>query len=250
MGTVLKLLKQKSGFYYAQMPDGYLGWIDTSNVYITDQFGIEKWQNSSKVIVNSFYGIVWKFPDRYSDTICSVVLGCILKRTEKINDEWIQVELPNGKQGFLLNSIADDFQTWISTRIFTPDNIQKTAQSFLGIPYLWGGNSVKGFDCSGFVKTVYMLNGQQLPRDADQQSNIGKRINAEKNFKLLRKGDLLFFANASKKTKRKVGHVAIYLGDLLFIHSDKYVQYCSFDTKSQYYNPRLVKRFLYANRLF
>ena len=56
----------------------------------------------------------------------------------------------------------------------SPETIVATAYRFFGVPYLWGGTSVKGMDCSGFTKTVYFLNGVLLPRDASQQVARGR----------------------------------------------------------------------------
>lgn len=90
----------------------------------------------------------------------------------------------------------------------------KTAQDFIGVPYLWGGTSSDtGFDCSGLTMTVYQLNGLNLPRSSASQYESGSPV---ENINDLKKGDLVFFA---LKQKNKVSHVGIYLGDGDFIHA-------------------------------
>jgi len=88
-----------------------------------------------------------------------------------------------------------------------------TAESFIGLPYRWGGSSLEeGFDCSGLTMAVYQLNGLNLPRTSRDQFGVGKSVPRES----LNKGDLVFFAISGG---RKVSHVGIYLGEGLFIHS-------------------------------
>ena len=80
--------------------------------------------------------------------------------------------------------------------------IIKLAKSYLGVKYRWGGNSMNGIDCSGFVKNVYSKE-IKLPRTSGQQFKLGKKI-TKKNSK---KGDLIFFSDS----KRHIGHVGIII---------------------------------------
>ena len=64
------------------------------------------------------------------------------------------------------------------------DAIIHTAHMMMGIPYVWGGTSIKGLDCSGFTKIVFQLNGVQLPRDASQQVNVGELIDTQMDLKI------------------------------------------------------------------
>ena len=89
----------------------------------------------------------------------------------------------------------------------------KVAKSFMGAPYKYGGTTVKGLDCSAYVKKIYEIFDVQLPRSARDQFQVGSKIKREE----LAVGDLVFF-----KTKRYVKyptHVGIYIGDGNFIHS-------------------------------
>lgn len=93
------------------------------------------------------------------------------------------------------------------------DKILRTADSFIGVPYRWGGESVEeGFDCSGFTMTVYQLNGLDLPRSSRAQWNSGVSVSRGE----LEKGNLVFFRTTGS---RKISHVGIYDGNGRFIHA-------------------------------
>lgn len=92
------------------------------------------------------------------------------------------------------------------------EELVRSARSFLGVPYLWGGTSADtGFDCSGLTMTVYQLNGFDLPRTSREQFMTGNPVDRSS----LEKGDLIFFA----KQEGKVSHVGIYAGGGQFIHA-------------------------------
>jgi hypothetical protein len=101
----------------------------------------------------------------------------------------------------------------ISNKMELRKNLVLSAETFLGIPYSWGGVSGKtGFDCSGLTMAVYKLNGLDLPRTANGQWAAGNQV----DFKHISEGDLVFF---STKRKGEVSHVGIYVGDNKFIHA-------------------------------
>jgi cell wall-associated NlpC family hydrolase len=110
--------------------------------------------------------------------------------------------------------------------------IVKTARSFLGIPYLWGGDSPEtGFDCSGLVTACYSLNGLNLPRMSQDQFLVGEPVDREE----LSPGDLVFFAN----TNEKISHVGIYIGGGKFIHAPRQGKIIREDSLSDaYYEKR------------
>ena len=86
-------------------------------------------------------------------------------------------------------------------------------EEYLGVPYLWGGSTPDGFDCSGFVQYVYRDNGVSLPRTSRQMAHAGVGLPNEVG--ALRQGDLMLFANSGKA----ISHVAIYAGNNRIIHS-------------------------------
>lgn len=117
--------------------------------------------------------------------------------------------------------------------------IAKTAKSYIGVPYVWGGSSPDGFDCSGFSSYVMSKNGIPIPRvAADQYYNSGKWISKNQ----LAKGDLVFF------TTYKAGpsHVGIYIGNDQFIHASSGAGKITISSMS---NPYYAQRFIGAKRI-
>ena len=94
------------------------------------------------------------------------------------------------------------------------NKIIKESNTYLGTPYLWGGTTRNGIDCSAFVKNVYLSIGIKLPRVSQNQAKVGKTITLDK----IRKGDLIFF-ETDKNRPNTVSHVGIYLGSGNLIHA-------------------------------
>ena len=93
--------------------------------------------------------------------------------------------------------------------------IESIAKSKLGKKYVWGGDGPYSYDCSGFTKEVFELNGIDIPRNSWKQAKVGKKV-SKRN---LRRGDLIFF---NSKHQKRVNHVGIYLGKGKFIHASSF----------------------------
>ena len=91
--------------------------------------------------------------------------------------------------------------------------VLNTADRYIGVPYVWGGNTPNGFDCSGFTKYVFAKNGVSLPRTSREQARVGDGVPLD--FGAMRPGDLLLFAEPGEA----VSHVAIYVGSGRIIHA-------------------------------
>jgi probable lipoprotein NlpC len=131
----------------------------------------------------------------------------------------------------------------IQVREYKLQTILKTARSYTGTPYQWGGTTRKGMDCSALLLNSYKSIGLQLPRTSQNQSNIGKGV----SIKDLAPGDLVFFATG--KRRRKVTHAGIITevkGDKVkFIHASTSLGVVETNLNSEYY----MKRFVKARRL-
>jgi hypothetical protein len=120
-------------------------------------------------------------------------------------------------------------------RPYLRSEIVRTAKSFLGVPYRWGGSSpVRGFDCSGFSMTVYQLNGLNLPRSSKAQWEAGISIDRDQ----LSQGDLVFFSTSGNG---EVSHVGIYLGENNVIHAPGWGERIRIDSlEEKYYRRHFV----------
>ena len=181
-------------------------------------------------------------PDISSIPISDAVLNNLLIHSRDL-DNWARIILPDGRVGFINKQeieLVRENQDYITQESMLIAN----AISMIGIPYLWGGNSSKGNDCSGFTQTVFMASGIQLPRAARQQALIGKTI----NYGQFKKGDLLFFGNEDRIT-----HVGISMGKEEFIHQgsklEGKVDIHSLNTESPILNSYRKETFLFAKRV-
>ena len=110
----------------------------------------------------------------------------------------------------------------------------ESAKGYLGVPYLFGGSTERGFDCSGLTGAVYRLNGLHLPRSSQAQFEAGSPVDPAE----ARPGDLVFFATAGGN---RVSHVGIYLGDGAFLHAPRPGQGIrQDDLADRYYRRTLV----------
>jgi len=206
MGVPVSVLKQERNWSFVRTPYRYLGWVESAMVAPKRSDG---WDEPSLAWFVDSVGTVWTTPDM-QQPVSDIVLGCIVRKLEA-KGEWTAVELPDGRRGIVRTATLKSFSG--APRQVQPSQVAALASRLKGIPYLWGGNSTKGFDCSGFTQTVFRMTGLQLPRDADQQSAVGKKVDPGLDFENVRAGDLLFFG------KERATHVAISLGGARFIHS-------------------------------
>lgn len=113
-------------------------------------------------------------------------------------------------------------------------SLVESARGYLGVPYLFGGTTERGFDCSGLTGAVYRLNGLRLPRSSQAQFEAGHSVNLDE----ARAGDLLFFATGGSG---RVSHVGLYVGGGAFIHAPRPGQNIRQDELTdRYYRKALV----------
>jgi gamma-D-glutamyl-L-lysine dipeptidyl-peptidase len=246
MGMVVKMLKSESGWHFVQsLDDRYLGWMEPSHVAPMTRDQADALTRGPRAIVTSLFAFVRERPSPDGAPVCDLVVGDVLSTTGR-SAGWMAVQLPDGRKGFVADADAADYQAWKASRRITPEVIEQTARRFMGVPYLWGGTSAKGFDCSGYLKTVFRLNGLELQRDTDQQANEGVAVSTDNDFAEVRKGDALFFGPRAGVTR--ITHTGIYLGGKLFIHCAGMVKLNSFDPASPLYSENLLKRLVKVRR--
>lgn len=212
---LLRIIGEEGDWYWVQgEADHYFGWLRRSQVGV---FG----GHDGLSVTCALLTPVHAGPEPDAEVITHVPAGmrlapppAWLKRTF---DErgWTETPAPDLKGWRRLNAgvtgyIAPDDVVAVDDlprRYPTAEDLIATAEPFIGTPYLWGGTTALGIDCSGLVQQVYRLNGVGLDRDADQQALEGRAVDAP------RAGDLVFFG------KDRVTHVGLAVSDTEMIHA-------------------------------
>ena len=242
MGSTINLLKKQDDWYLVQTDYDYIGWMNKTSISVTDTNGIENWENKINYRVSSLYASVFSLPYETSQPVSDIILNNMMIGKRKSND-WITVTLPDGRSGFVkerkLELINPNQLKYLDT-----EKILLEAYKMTGVPYLWGGNSSKANDCSGFTQTVFKTIEVQLPRDARQQALLGNEVLPEKDWKNILPGDLLFFGK-----DKKVTHVGISTGGKEFIHQGGMVKTNSLDENSPNFSYKRSKSFLFIKRI-
>jgi hypothetical protein len=213
-GENVEILDEQQKWSMVRMEsDGYEGWVD--NKQLGDPF-----PTSQEVVLSN------------------ALTKCILESGTAI---W----LPAGS--VVSSNLKSDStqQAWGGTAI----DIERCAVQFLNAPYLWGGRTVLGIDCSGFTQMVMRLNGITLPRDAYQQAELGNTVNFIEEAQT---GDLAFFDNI----EGRIVHVGIVLtaasSGVTIIHASGHVRVDSLDHQGIFnkalgeytHKLRIIKRVL------
>lgn len=214
-GETFHIIKKLTKWSYIELiHDKYQGWIDNKQ-YELIQSGENQYIISDKKMCQI----------KLNNKKQPLILGSLIPKNKYLTSKFkISHTLCFGK--------INDLDTWFL----------KIAKKYLNSPYLWGGRTPLGIDCSGYTQMVYRFFEIQLPRDASEQVNKGKNILNLRNAKL---GDLVFFSK-----KEPITHVGIYLGGNRIIHSsgkvriDKLDQKGIFNEDSQSYTHilKIIKR--------
>jgi cell wall-associated NlpC family hydrolase len=231
-GSNVTLLLSQGEWSKIQTPDHYKGWIPSRQLRIV--LSGEGYATSGPTVqVESLFASVYNEPDvtRHKPlltlpfevrlevaaddpkTTGDPKAGGDPKAAKEPNDGggeahegWVRVRLPDMRRGWIQSGdVVSDAKP-----LTIPESIE-LAKRFLGVPYLWGGRSSFGFDCSGFTQMLVRARGINMPRDADQQAAWSGVVAVERA--ALQPGDLLFFGSSAKN----ITHTGMYIGDGQFI---------------------------------
>ena len=230
MGTVVEIVGESGYWREIISPQPYKAWCTDQGLVEMSTEELKTYEAAPKVIFNDLYGHIYIRPSDKAETLCDLVGGNILRYVGK-KGKWTQVMLPSGKTGYVqskflkkhegFRSIAMGEGSAESISPETTEAIIAQAEKLLGVPYLWGGMSAKGVDCSGLVRISHIMNGILLPRNASQQIKCGERVPLDQ----LQRGDLVYFGTPATDDKpMRVTHVGIYLGNNKIIHSSHRVR--------------------------
>ncbi len=212
--------------------DGYEGWIRKAFIstyckpYGEDSFVVALNLSPGYIQPNILSRVNGYFP-----------YGCLVEGID--NGQFLEIKTERYGICFLNKTDLIEKSSLVTPPQKDEGRIVLEAEKFLGVPYLWGGRSFFGIDCSGFSQAIMKRFGIKLPRDSKDQIHEGSEINR----KDIRTGDLLFFPR----------HVAISTSGDMLIHSSSSnggVAYNSLDPKSPMYSENLDKTFITARRFF
>lgn len=208
--------------------DGYSGWVREWGLVHASATRAAAWRRKARARVHVPVALLRAAPAG-GIGVGPVFLGsrAIPGRSSK---GWIQLELPDARRGWVERSA-------VAMPGDAVPSIVDRLTSLLGTPYLWGGRTPAGFDCSAFVQQVLLEQGVSLPRDAAEQRRVCKPLRAGEQ---PRPGDLAFFADRSGK----IGHVGISLGAGVFAHARGRVCLATLDSSNALYDKELKPQFV------
>jgi len=249
LGTPVKIYKKEGDWFLIQTPDKYLSWVDSGGLTELSDEQFNAWKTKPKIIYTKTYGHSY-FENNRSTIVADLVAGSVLELL-KTSDTFYFVSYPDGRLAYVPKDEAEVYDVWLEELNGSKEALVATSKTLMGVPYLWGGTSTKGVDCSGFTKTIYFLNGMVIPRDASQQIHTGKEVDVNRNFENLEKGDLLFFGRkATDSIKEKVVHVGMWIGNNEFIHASNRVRVSSIDRNAKNFDEFNLNRYLRSKRIF
>ena len=226
-GEVLEPLLHEDGWLLVRLPDGYIGWVRDWHLQLTEASHC----HAHAERVNARVALPWlqlhARPGADAPACAETLLGTRVVRLGRA-DGWEEIELPAGRRGWVpAGGLRDGVDDWPCSAA----SILEMIGHFAGAPYVWGGRSPKGFDCSGLVQFVFGLHGVTLPRDSDQQFEQGVAVESRQP------GDLLFFGS------QRIGHVGVALDADAFVHARGEVRHNSLDPESPRYDAELAGLF-------
>ena len=214
-GETVKIIDSTDCKTLIETPDGYSGWVE--NLHLRMLTGDDCYPDPARaVMVSDLFLPVYFAPSPRAERLTLLTIGSIVEIAEgEAVGVYYPLRLADGREGWADGSalIVPEYPALDKLG----PNVGVISRGMIGIPYLWGGRSAFGLDCSGFVQKVFYLCGIILPRDAWQQA-IDVRFK-EVNLNDVRVGDLLFFASDQDPNGRGVTHVSIMLGEDRMIHS-------------------------------
>jgi hypothetical protein len=227
MGESAGALGLEGDWYLALLEDGYHGWIRSWYVRDAGAEEIASYRARINAQVGANIAYIRESPDGGSIPVSDLTAGTRIVAALAAGG-YRRVLLPGGREGF---APERDLEELTEPPVTQRDRIIGRAKRFIGINYLWGGATSKGFDCSGLVKRVFMMEGVELPRDSDRQALVGDPVGLDAALP----GDLLFFGEGEPIT-----HVAIYLGERRFIHAYGEVRINSLAADDPLFDPKLA----------
>lgn len=199
---------------------GYRAWISVTAVWPLPSTEPAYRDAGSLVRVTARLGSVYANPTVTQHKPQLVVpFGGLLRSVRTVDERWLEVELPGSQHGYIQAGDVTPEKPSAESPKLSATCVLEHARGYFGTPYLWGGRSTLGIDCSGLVSNAFIACGLVPPRDAGPQFRWEKGKAVPQDEKQLQPADLLFFGTRREGAAPKVTHVGIYLGGGRFIHA-------------------------------
>lgn len=233
MGDSVKVFERGEAWHRIEAPDGYQGYVHREHILEPS----EAYERLERGIVTAPFQFVI---GQDGNSAFDVSMGCIVG----IGGEeggLVEVFAPDMRYGLLYaNEVMKS--SALSSK-FDKEAAIDLAASLNGVPYLWGGTTPRGLDCSGLIQLCGRMQGYSFPRDAKDQAVVGKRLE-DHSIANLKRGDLLFFGEGEKIT-----HVALYEGDSMYWHASGRVRQNSLNPSHPLYDAYRFRTLKWAMRL-
>lgn len=250
-GTPLRVLT-RARFWRVQTPDGYIGWVHPLQITPLSTERLEAWNRSPKLLVTSPSLIL---ANDAQSVAARLTNGALVVYAGKSNGRE-RVQLADGRFGWLEKGTVRPLEKHLAQMQLTAERnpeefyaqLLAYARTLVGVPYLWGGASPLGFDCSGFVSHVWRMAGFIVPRDADQMMRAGRSVPIDDR-SAIAAGSHLFFGKVKEDGTFSVSHVGLSLGDGRFIHALGEVKIASLIPGEADYDAYNASRLIAARRI-
>ncbi len=215
LGGDVVVLEERDAWVKVRMQDAYTGWMPSSSLrrLAADERPYAATERVVQVV--NLYANLYREPDVTRHQPLLVVPFEtrleVVAEPDTEGSRWLQVRLPDGALAWLQRGDVSFHPSPLSIR-----EAIDLGKRFLGLPYLWGGTSSFGYDCSGFVQMLYRQRGVTIPRDTGPQVRWEGFVPVKR--KRLRPGDLLFFGSSPEH----VTHVGMYIGRGRFLNATTY----------------------------
>jgi cell wall-associated NlpC family hydrolase len=239
-GQRCEMLQIEGTWAFVRMDDGYLGWMDAQPLRQCSSHAAQDWTKHATHMVRTPLAPVYT-SDEHPPQQCALLPFGVRVAVATQTEQLACIRWPDGSERWidaaaLVSLIAIPQQSVDGLR-----SVVRWLPTLIGVPYLWGGKTPFGYDCSGLTQTLYNLVGVRLPRDADQQCATGRSVPLAE----VQRGDLLFFDTDTPAAELpaqppKITHVAFALDRDHFIHASRGsggVGWGSFDPVSPHFLP-------------